>query len=94
MQGKDDIIELNGVHAPRVPMKVLILQERKEEGEGPGRWKGRASMDYQYTSRMGTASHVPRPMCYWWAEVRRVVKTTADLRQGRKSCSFCAYITD
>ena len=37
MQGKDDIIELNGVHAPRVPMKVLILQERKEEGEGPGR---------------------------------------------------------
>ena len=69
MQGKDDIIELNGVHAPRVPMKVLILQERKKKGRGQegGRegGKGRASMDYQYTSRMGTASHIPRPMCYW-----------------------------
>ena len=82
MQGKDDIIELNGVHAPRVPMKVLILQERKEEGEGPGRGKGRGKKGkhglsvyqlygYCYPHPqawcMGTAGHVPRPMCYWWA---------------------------
>ena len=33
VQGKDDIIELDGVHAPRIPTEIRSLWENDERGE-------------------------------------------------------------